>query len=518
MLGRFALASFLVLALNACRAQAGAATPNEHRSGVETGAEAANPIAGLDERVERIMAAHHVPGLSIAVVKDGKVAVARGYGVREANKPDPVDADTVFAIASLTKAFTATAVGLLVHEGKLDWDDRVIEHIPDLVLWDEYTTQQIQVRDLMAHNSGLDTWAGDLAWFRSKMDNATLLSRLRHVPPSAGFRERYGYTNLMFVVAGELIRHKTGKTWDVVVRERLLEPLGMTRTTTTVKALSGQKNVATPHMGEGTEQFTIPYADVDSAGAAAALNSSARDMARWMALQLADGKHGDRQLVPAEVVAELRVPRTHVPLPKEDSYSPPRHFIAYGLGWFLADYRGRLLVGHGGGLPGMRSRVVLVPEESLGIVVLTNSETSASFYLAAELVDAYIGAPHRDYSALARAREAEEVKEEAKTPAKPAAASLPWAKYAGRYDNALLGALEVREKNGALELEATDHGGLACPLVHTDRDTFSCKWSDPIFETSRVHFDVESGRAKRVRFKVRPSFIDPLEHAFDRKR
>jgi hypothetical protein len=271
-------------------------------------------------------------------------------------------------------------------------------------------------------------------------------------------------------------------------------------------------------MGDGAEQLTIPYADVDSAGAAAALNSSARDMARWMALQLADGRHDDKQLIPAEVVAELRVPRTLVPLPEEDLYSPARHFIAYGMGWFLADYRGRLLVGHGGGLPGMRSRVVLVPEENLGIVVLTNSETSAAFYLAAELVDAYLGAPHRDYSALARAREAKRAEKESKKPAEPTAASLPWAKYAGRYHNALLGALEVREKNGALELSATDHGGLDCQLVHFNRDTFTCKWSDPVFETSQVHFDVERGLARRVRFKVRPSFIDPLEHAFDRKR
>jgi hypothetical protein len=237
-----------------------------------------------------------------------------------------------------------------------------------------------------------------------------------------------------------------------------------------------------------------------------------------MALQLADGKHSGKQLVPSEVVAELRVPRTPVPLPEEDAYSPPRHFIAYGLGWFLADYRGRLLVGHGGGLPGMRSRVVLVPEESLGIVVLTNSETNAAFYLSAELVDAYLNAPHRDYSALDRDREAERAKEEPKHVAKPLAASLPVSKYAGHYHNELLGALEVREKNDALELSATDHGGLDCPLVHFDKDTFSCKWSDPIFETSQVHFDVERGRAKRVRFKVRPSFIDPVEHAFERKR
>jgi CubicO group peptidase (beta-lactamase class C family) len=518
MLGRFARASTFLLLLAACRGQGGTEAPNAGTLCAEAQAEHADPLAGLDGRVERIMKAHDVPGLSIAVVKDGKVVTMRGYGVREAGKPDPVDGDTAFAIASLTKAFTATAVGLLVDEGKIDWDDRVVEHIPDLVLWDDFTTKQIQVYDLLAHNSGLDTWAGDLAWIGSKIDNATLLSRLRHVPPSAGFRERYGYSNLMFVVAGELIRRKTEKTWDVFVRERLLDPLGMSRTTTSVKALPSQENVATPHMGEGAEQFTIPYLDVDNAGAAGALNSSARDMARWMALQLADGKHEGKQLVPAEVVAELRVPHTPVPLPEEDSYSPPRHFIAYGMGWFLADYRGRLLVGHGGGLPGMRSRVVLVPEESLGIVVLTNSETSAAFYLATELVDAYLGAPHRDYSALARARKAEKAKEEIEPAAKPEATSLPTSKYAGSYENALLGTTEVREKGGALELEVSDHGGLDCPLLHADKDTFTCKWSDPIFETSRVHFDVERGRAHRVRFKVRPSFIDPIEHAFERKR
>lgn len=518
MIGRFVFASTLVLSLATCRAQAGTADPSPAGTVAETAAERAGPLAGLDQRVARLMEAHDVPGLAVAVVKDGKVVTARGYGVREKGKPEPVDGDTNFAIASLTKAFTATAVGLLVAEGEIGWDDRVLEHIPDLELWDDYTTEQIRVRDLLAHRSGLDTWAGDLAWIGSKIDTATLLSRLRHVPPWASFRERYGYSNLMFVVAGELIRRQTGKTWDVLVRERLLDPLGMSRTTTTVKTLARDKNVATPHMGEGTGQITIPYLDVDNAGAAAALNSSARDMARWMLLQLADGRYEGEQIVPAKVVAGLRAPQTPVPLPEEDLYVPPRHFIAYGLGWFLFDYRGRLIVGHGGGLPGMRSRVVLVPEEELGIVVLTNSESSVPFFLAGELVDAYLGAPHRDYSALAGAREAARAKKDTAEKKEPDAASLPLSKYAGRYRNALLGAAQIKEKEGALELEVSDHGDLDCPLVHADRDTFSCTWSDPIFETSRVHFDVERGRARRLRFKVRPSFIDPLEHVFERER
>lgn len=483
------------------------------------GAELGHPLDDIDARVERAMAAFDVPGLSLAIVIDGEVVLARGYGVRERGEPERVDEHTVFAIASNTKAFVATALGLLAAEGALDWDDRVIDRLPSFRTWDEHTTHELRVRDLVSHRSGLDTWAGDLAWIGSQIDTTTLLARLPAVEAGAGLRERYGYTNLMFVVAGEVIRSVAGQPWDHVVQKRLLEPLGMERTTTSVKQLAGQDNVATPHMPRGDTLMAVPYLDVDAAGAAGALNSSAADMTRWLRVQLADGSLDGQSIVPSEVVRALRVPHTPIPLPADDTFDPPRHFLAYGLGWFLYDYAGRMVVTHGGGLPGMTSRVGLVPEAGLGVVVLTNSETPVAQLVFLDIVDGYLGIPPRDHVASAKERaERREATPIEPTPARNVEMTTDPKTYAGTYTSALLGRAEVRELDGGLELRLPDHGGLDCPLRPSAEHTFDCTWSNPIFEHSDVPFEVEKGRAVRLRFRVRPDFVDPLEYTFERSK
>ena len=463
------------------------------------------------------MAAYDVPGLALAIVVNDEIVLAKGYGVLEQGKPERVDEHTVFAIASNTKAFVGTALGMLAAEGKLDWDDRVVERWPAFRTWDEHTTRELRVRDLVSHRSGLDTWAGDLAWIGSSIDTPSLLARLPAVEASFGLRERYGYTNLMFVVAGEVIRAVSGQTWDAFVRERLIEPLGMTRTTTSVDALAGQDNVATPHMPEGDALIVVPYLNVDAAGAAAALNSSVADMVQWLRVQLSDGTLDGRSIIPAEVVSSIRVPHTPIALPASDSFDPPRHFVAYGLGWFLYDYAGRLVVTHGGGLPGMTSRVGLVPEEGLGVVVLTNSETPASQLVFLDVVDGYLGLPPRDHVALAKARaERSENEISEATPPDDAATPVAPTAYVGKYQHPLLGRAEVNERDGKLELRLVDHGGLDCTLEPKPENRFGCTWSNPIFGHSEIPFELDKKRAARFRVRVRPEFIDPLEYRFER--
>jgi CubicO group peptidase (beta-lactamase class C family) len=466
------------------------------------------------------MEAFDVPGLAVAVVRDDRVVLARGYGVLERGKDQAVDEHTVFAIASNTKAFIGTALGMLAAEGALDWDDRVVDRLPEFRTWDEHTTRELRIRDLVSHRSGLDTWAGDLAWIGARVDTATLLERLPAVEAGAGLRERYGYTNLMFVVAGEVIRAVSGQPWDAFVRARLLEPLGMQRTTTSSKPLASQDNVATPHMPnpEGDGLITVPYLDVDAAGPAGALNSSVADMSQWIRMQLAEGSLDGRSIVPSEVVAEVRVPQTPIPLPDPDTFEPPRHFLAYGLGWFLYDFAGRLVVTHGGGLPGMTSRVGLVPEEGLGVVVLTNSESPASQLVFLEIVDAVLGVPRRDHVAIAKARaEAREAARSAEARATPTdPPTIRPGAYEGLYAHPLLQRAEVKTRDGDLELRLLDHGGLDCVLEPRAADAFGCTWSNPIFGRSEVAVDLHEGRAVRLRFRIRPEFVDPLEYAFDR--
>jgi CubicO group peptidase (beta-lactamase class C family) len=483
---------------------------------VEQPAAPADPLEGLDADVDAVMQMFETPGLALVIVKDDEVLVSKGYGTRTLGKDEPVDGDTVFAIASNTKAFIATSIGLLVADGTIGWDDRVIEHLPDLVLWDEYTTQHIRVRDLLCHRSGLATWAGDTAWIGSDLTTEELMARLRHVPPDHDFREAYGYTNLMFVVAGEVIRAKTGKPWEDFVQTRLLDPLGMQRTTTTVTALAKMDDVATPYMEIDGKQTAIEYLSVDNASAPGALNSSVNDLARWLRTQLADGQFEGKQVVPAEVVEKLRVP--HTPIPRKAS-DETGHFSAYGLGWFLQDRHGAFLVTHGGGLPGMISRVTLVPDENLGVAVLTNSESPAAALVSNIVVDRFLGV---DTSA-----ELEQAKRRAAAPSPPeetssggetAPPSVAAATLAGGYVHPLLGRALVTEDDGGLKLSLPDHGGLDCPLRHLDGDVYDCEWDNPIFGSSSIQFDVEDGVPEAFRFRVRPEFIDPLEYRFERKK
>ncbi len=488
--------------------------PSE-RNAEKTGVPA-DPLKLVEGDIEVMMNAFDVPGLAIAIVRGDEVVFARGYGVREAGKRDPVDPDTVFAVASNTKAFVATTLGLLVTDGQLDWDDRVVAHLPDLKLWDEYTTSRLRVRDLLCHRSGLDTWAGDLSWIGSRIDTDQLVARLRHVPAAHDFRERYGYTNLMYVLAGEVIEAKTGKPWHEVVRDRLLQPLGMTRTVASVDDLPSLGNVAAPHMGRHDARRVIPYLNVDNAGPAGALNSSVADMARWIRMQLGHGELDGRRIVPDAVIEVTRQPHTLVPQARPPE-PPQGHFVAYGLGWVLHDYAGRLVVTHSGGLPGMISRVTLVPEEQLGVVVLTNNESPTASLLAATVVDRFLGLepPDRVTRALQQEVERAETKAILRTSAKQEP-SLPLPRYAGTFRNPLLGRAEVRLEGDGLVLDLSDHGNLRCPLVHHDADTFSCTWADPIFEHSLVHFRVERNRSSSLHVQVRPDFIDPLDYTFTR--
>ncbi|MFB0515052.1 MAG: serine hydrolase domain-containing protein, partial [Candidatus Neomarinimicrobiota bacterium] len=256
-----------------------------------------DPLSGLDSYITRAMEDWELPGLAIAIVKDDEVVFARGYGVRELGQPDPVDEHTLFAVASHTKAFTATALAMLVQQGQLSWDDRVIDHMPQFRLYDPTTTREMTVRDLLTHRQGYQTWAGDLLWWGSKLNRQEVLHRLQYLIPDYSFRGRYGYNNMMYVAAGELIPILTDTSWADFVTERLLRSLGMTHSTLTVRDLPERGNVATPHTRVEGKLVPIPYRNIDNTAPAGALNSSAIEMAHWLRFQLAGGRYDGVQLV-----------------------------------------------------------------------------------------------------------------------------------------------------------------------------------------------------------------------------
>lgn len=441
-------------------------------------------VRALDAYFAKAREAWPVPGFSVAVVKDGKVVLERGYGVRDVRGNDPVDENTLCAIASNSKAFTVAALAQQVDAGRLSWDDRVIDHLPWFRLYDPWVTQEMRVRDLLSHRSGLGTFSGDLLWYGTGYSAEEVVRRARFLPRAYPFRAGYGYSNLMFIAAGEVLRAVSGQEWHDYMPEHFFQPLGMSRTVASTRMLDGLDNVATPHKNERGEVVPIDWYNWDAMGAAGGVISSVHDMSHWLIAQVSGGEYEGVRLFRAEDQADMW--RVHNPLAVSESYRaryPTTHFRGYGLGWSLADYRGRKVVSHGGGYDGMYSQVALVPEEHLGVVVLTNAMTGVAPALVYRVLDAYLGGEPRDWSAEAlpgwiesrrrfEARQ-DEAEQNRVAGTKP---SLPLEGYAGTYGGDLYGDGEVTLEHGKLVLRLLPNPDLVADLEPLQYDTFLLRW------------------------------------------
>jgi CubicO group peptidase (beta-lactamase class C family) len=485
---------------------------------------APDPLDGLDAYVEETMKLWDVPGAAVVVVKDDTVVFAKGFGVRHVADGGKVDADTLFAIGSNTKAFTATAIGLLVQEGRLSWDDPVLRYLPDFQMYDPLVTRKITIRDLLCHRGGLATFQGDLASFNSIYDRAEIIRRIRFIEPGYDFRAGFGYSNSMFLVAGEIIPRVTGTSWDDFIEQRFFEPLGMSRSNTSLAGLASAANVATPHGFDHGKVVPIANDSVDNMAPAGSINSSANDMAQWLLLQTGNGSHGGRQLVDPAVISETRKPHNLLQVDERSKkLNPSTHFSAYGLGWGLSDYEGRLVVSHGGGLDGMISHVALLPEEKLGVAVMTNFDSHALHRAVVNhVIDAYLGVPDREleksYAPLVeqvRGRQEHEraAREEARV--QGTSPSRPAEDYVGKYTSAVYGDAEITLEDGALTIHPKGHPRISGRLEHWQLDTFLCTWTDRVWDQSLVFFDLDDqAKVKKFRFTVRPEWIDTLEYVF----
>ena len=446
--------------------------------------------ADLDAYVARTLQTFSVPGLSLSIVKDGRVVLTKGYGVRKLGEAAPVDAQTLFGIASNTKVVTATALALLVEQGKLEWDAPVIRYLPWFQMWDPYVTRELSIRDLLVHRSGLGLGAGDLLWWPpSTYDRKEIARRLRFIRPATSFRSAYAYDNVLYLVAGEVIESLSGQSWEDFVTERILKRVGMS--TSNVRhsdALKGG-NVATPHAPLGEQVLPIkPFAS-DNTNPAGGINSNATDMARWMNVLLAHGALPDGSRLFSEAswqeITTVVTPLPTPPPPPELS-AQRANYRGYALGLGVADYRGQKLLLHTGGLPGYVSRVLLVPDAQLGIAVLTNQESGAAFdAIAYRLADHFLGAPQIDWIAaykkfserqqaafVAADKSAQAARDSTSTP------SLPLAKYAGTYVDDWYGEIAIEEQQGKLGIRFTRTPSLTGTLEHWQHDTFIARWTD----------------------------------------
>jgi len=444
----------------------------------------------LDAWVSRAMQTFEVPGLALAVVKDGRVVVAKGYGVRRLGDPAKVDEKTLFGIASNTKAFTATALGLLVEEGKIEWDAPVVRYLPSFAMWDPYVTRELTVRDLLVHRSGLGLGAGDLLWWpESTYDRKEIARRLRYIPPATSFRTAYAYDNVLYLVAGELIESVSGQSWEDFVASRILKKVGMSGSNVRHSAAAAGGNIAAPHANVDGKVRPIRPFDSDNTNPAGGINSSAEDITKWMRVQLAGGvlSDGSRLFSPA-TARELTAIVTPMPLgdPPEELAPLRANFAGYALGFNIRDYRGRRVVMHSGGLPGYVSRVIMVPDLQLGVAVFTNQESGSAFdSIAFHILDGYLEAPAFDWIDAFRKRDERGERMAREAGARAASSrdatskpSLLLEKYAGTYRDAWYGDITIAHENGRLVMRFTHTPALTADLEHWQHDTFIARWRD----------------------------------------
>jgi CubicO group peptidase (beta-lactamase class C family) len=426
-----------------------------------------------------------VPGVAIAIVKDDQVVAARGYGVREIGKSAPMDGETVFDIASLTKSFTAAGAAVLVDDGKLAWDARVREILPRVSFADPYLDHEVTLRDLLSHRTGLQP-ANAMARFTG-FDREEVLRRVRHLEPQAPFRTTMVYSNILYTVAGEMTGAVAGLSWAELIRRRLIEPAGMRSTTVEIRP-SGP-NVASPHATlDGVQRPSRPF-DWRMLGPSASIYTNAVDLARWLRLQLGDGVLEGKRIISSESMAEMHSPQVSIRTTAEMRRARlVEHFPSYGLGWQVMDYRGEPMHWHSGNSDGMPCHMALLPKRKLGLAVMINTSASPglSGALANRIMDTYLGVPPRDWSgeALARyrsglLREAEERKafEENRPGSYGPGRSL--ADYAGTFEAALWGDLHVRLQADSLTLQIAN--GEIAGLSHWNHDVFLLTWHDPVF-------------------------------------
>lgn len=476
----------------------------------------------VDTLVERTMTTFKVPGIAVAVVKDGEVVLAKGYGVRSIATRQPTDEHTLFAIASNTKAFTAAALGILVSEGKISWDRHVTDIIPEFRLHDPWVTAEFTIRDLLTHRSGLGLGAGDLMLWpdSARFTTAEIIHNLRFLKPVSSFRTRYDYDNLLYLVAGEVVAWISGTSWETFVESRILQPLGMIRSAASINRLADTTNIIDAHVLVDGRLQVVAKERGNVLNPAGGIYSSVREMARWVNLQINRGAYGDslkQQLFPAQIHAEMWTPQTIIPVRNPGSYNT--HFSAYGLGWGLTDVKGFLQASHTGGLMGIVTQVTILPELKLGIIVFTNQQEGAAFAAITNTIkDFYLGmtpvdrvqelSQRRGEQNAEAARIVGEVERKIAEQQKKKGGLPDRALYAGGYVDRWFGEVTISIEGGRMRFRALRSPRLRGEMLWYAGTTFVVRWEDRTLEAdafATFTLDTEGKAAGMTMRAISPS-------------
>lgn len=445
----------------------------------------------LDKYISVSIEENNLPGLAIGIVKGDSVVFAKAYGVKNTESGEPLTVNSIFGIASLSKAFTATLIGILVDEGKLEWDARVIDHLPWFKLSDSYATREIRIRDLLCHRSGLATFDGDLLWYGTDYTRKEIVERISKMELKNGFRYKYGYQNVMFITAGEVIEAVSGVSWDDFVTERILEPLGMKNTTTTNSVFDENTDVATPHL----DKVPQPFISYDNCGPATSINSSVADMTKWIKLWLNRGVFNADTIFSASAYRNITASHTALYGGRGDEVGG-RHFSNAALGWFLYDYAGRKIITHGGGLPGYISMITIVPEDTLGIIVLTNDDSRLAGAISNKVRDLFLTDKDEDYTKDSYKKYKNRVASywnHIDTLKNPVENALELKDYTGTYKDEMYGEATVELSGNELFFTMLPTMELFNgKMVHYNMETFRTNLNDPFLPEALITFHFDS--------------------------
>jgi CubicO group peptidase (beta-lactamase class C family) len=446
----------------------------------------------IDSLTELVLKTFNVPGIAVGVVKDGKLIHAKGYGVANLTTGKKVDENTLFGVASNSKAMTAAVLGQLVDEGKIKWDDRVTDYIPEFKMYDPYVTDAFTIRDLLTHRSGLGLGAGDLMMFPdgSNFTKKDIIHNLRYLKPVSAFRTKYDYDNNLYIVAGEVAERASGIKWEDLVEQRIMKPLGMQKSAASLYRLKDNSNAVRPHAPVNGKLQVLDIDWSESANAAGGIWSNVTDWSKWVIAQMNHGKYGEglqNKIFSTEVHEETWTPQTVIKAGTAAPYNT--HFAAYGLGWFLSDVNGYKQVTHTGGLAGMVTQVVMFPELQLGIIVFTNQQSGAAFNaISRSIQDSYLGVSGYDWVKIMKERvdkgEAEakkigeDVEKDMQTQLSKAGGKFNFQPYLGTFRDVWFGDIEISMKNGKAWLDCKRSPKLSGEVLPYKGNSLIVRWAD----------------------------------------
>jgi len=478
----------------------------------------------LDSYISQGMKDWQVPGLALVIIKDGKVVVAKGYGVKDIKTGEPVDENTPFMIASNTKLFTATALAQLEYDHKLSLDDKVSKYIPDFRLFDPVASQLVSIRDILSHRIGTKTFQGDFTFWNSSLSREEIIRRIRLLKPSRPFRQTWGYCNSCFLTAGQIIPKVTGRAWEDYIQDSLLTPLQMTHTYTSLRLVPSSVRLPQPYTTSFTGDLQpVPLDHWDNLGPAADLISTVTDLSHWLQCQLDSGRWQGRRILPFQAMLATR--DINSMMTSRKSADVPMNFMGYGLGLVVSDYNGHQTYWHTGGAAGMVSILTFIPDERLGLAILTNQDNQDFFVLLRhQILDAYLGVPYKNRSAAALPNFNRVMKDTLatingwKARVKGAKPPLPLAAYCGHYTNPVYGSMDIRqmtegteghERGGAwrsssdkvlghLALKFNSHDNLTAKMEYMANGEWLLSYDNIEYGIYSVKFSVKDGKVTGV--------------------